>query len=76
MTVLQKLRHEWKTFLWAIGTIAIGVWEGARDLGYDLTPLIPEKYRPYAIPGIGIGFLILRQWRQYTIQKDQDVPNK
>jgi hypothetical protein len=69
--MLDKLKREWKTFSFAIMTIGVGVWEAARDSGYDLTPLIPEKYRPYAIPGIGLMFLILRQWRDY--KKDQDV---
>lgn len=64
--MIEKLKREWKTFGFALVTIAIGVWESAREMGYDLTPLIPEKYRAYAIPGIGLAFLILRQWRDLT----------
>lgn len=64
--VFTKLRREWKTFFLAVATIAVGTWEAAVASGYDLTPLIPEKYRPFAIPGVGLAFLILRQWRDYT----------
>lgn len=67
--VITKLRNEWKTFALAIVTIAVGTWEAAIMSGYDLTPLIPERWRPYAVPGVGLAFLILRQWRDYTTKK-------
>lgn len=67
MIDLQKLRHEWKTFFLSISTFAVGVWEAARADGYDLTPLIPEKYKPFAIPGVGLAFLLLRQWKNANV---------
>lgn len=68
--MLAKLKREWKTFTLAVVAIAVGTWEAAVMSGYDLTPLIPEQYRKYAIPGIGLFFLILRQWRDYN-KKEQ-----
>lgn len=70
--IFQKLKHEWKTFVLSLVTIAVGVWEGARELNYDLTPIIPEKYRGWVIPGIGIAFLVLRQWRD-VMKKDDNA---
>lgn len=67
----DKLKREWKTFAFAVVTVAIGTWEAAVASGYDLTPLIPEKYRPYAVPLIGISFLALRQWRDKTNVSDK-----
>lgn len=64
--MIQKLLHEWKTFTLAVITTLVGTWEAAREAGYDLTPLVPEKYRPYAIPGIGVLFLLLRQWKNVS----------
>jgi len=69
----EKLKREWKTFSLAVVTILIGTWEAASTAGYDISPLIPEKYRAYAIPVIGILFLALRQWRDY---KAKDVADK
>jgi ABC-type arginine transport system permease subunit len=69
--MIDKLKREWKTFSLAVIAIAIGTWEAAIASGYDLTPLVPEKWRPYALPGVGLFFLILRQWRDYNRPKDQ-----
>lgn len=78
--MIEKLKREWKTFVLSLATVSIGVWEGARDMGYDLTPVIPEKYRPFAIPGVGIAFLILRQWRDIakttTITETKTIEKK
>lgn len=63
----DKLKREWKTFALAVTTTIVGVWEVARDSGYDLSPIVPEKYRPYAIPGVGIAFLLLRKWKDSTV---------
>lgn len=68
--MFEKLKREWKTFSFALLTIAVGTWEAAREMGYDLTPLVPEKYRPYALPVVGITFLILRQWRDLSKKTD------
>lgn len=68
--MIQKLKREWKTFSLAVVTIAVGTWEAAVMSGYDLTPLVPEKWRPFAVPGVGLAFLILRQWRDYTNKKE------
>lgn len=67
---LQKLKHEWKTFSLAMITSAVGIWDTAASSGYDLSPIIPDKYRPYAVPAIGISFLMLRRW---TNKKDKNV---
>lgn len=65
----EKLKREWKTFALSLATIALGTWESARAVGYDLTPLLPEQYRPYAIPLIGIAFLALRQWKDQETRR-------
>lgn len=70
MVDFQKLKHEWKTFSLAVITSVIGIWDTAASSGYDLSPIIPEKYRPYAVPAIGISFLMLRRW---TNKKDEHV---
>jgi hypothetical protein len=62
MIDFKKLRHEWKTFSFAVLTFVVGIWDTAASSGYDLSPIIPEKYRPYAVPIIGISFLALRKW--------------
>jgi hypothetical protein len=67
--MLAKLQREWKTFALAVATIAIGTWEAAITMGYDLTPLVPEEWRPFAPPVIGISFLALRQWKNYESNK-------
>jgi hypothetical protein len=67
--MLEKLKREWKTFALAVVTIAVGTWEAAVTLGYDLTPLIPETWRPYAPPLIGVTFLALRKWKDYESNK-------
>ena len=76
MIDFQKLRREWKTFALAVATIALGTWEATRALGYDLTPLLPEQWRPLALPVVGVSFLALRQWKDYTEKKDKDVADK
>jgi hypothetical protein len=66
----DKLKHEWKTFAFGVLTTAVGAWDCLAPSGYDLSVFIPEKYRPYAVPAIGVTFLLLRQYRH---QKDRDV---
>lgn len=68
----DKLKREWKTFAFALLTIMVGTYEAAVTAGYDLAPLIPENWRPYAVPLIGVTFLALRQWRD----KVNSEPNK
>lgn len=67
--MFEKLKREWKTFALAIVTIALGTWEAAVAVGYDLTPLMPEAWRPFAPPLIGVLFLALRQWKNYESNK-------
>lgn len=62
MIDLHKLRQEWKTFALACVVTVGGVWDTVAASGYDLTPIIPETYRPYAVPTIGISFLLLRKY--------------
>lgn len=62
MIDLQKLRHEWKTFALSCVVTVGGIWDTAAASGYDLTPIVPEKYRPVAVPAIGISFLLLRKY--------------
>ena len=59
----DKLKREWKTLAFALLTIAVGTYEAAVAAGYDLTPLLPDHWKPFAVPIIGITFLVLRQWR-------------
>lgn len=61
-TLLEKLRLEWKTAVLAVATTVVGIWDAASASGYDLSPIIPDQYRPYAVPIIGISFLGLRKW--------------
>jgi hypothetical protein len=69
MIDLKKLRHEWKTFGFAILTSVVGIWDTAASSGYDLSPIIPEHYRPYAVPVIGISFIALRRWTNVDSNK-------
>lgn len=62
MTWVDKLKKEWKTFALAVATTAVGLWDIVAGYGYDYTTVIPEKYRPFAIPAIGISFLLLRRY--------------
>lgn len=62
MIDFQKLRHEWKTFALAVLVAVGGIWDTIATSGYDISPIIPEKYRPYAVPVIGISFLLLRKY--------------
>jgi len=62
MNWLTKLKREWKTFSLAVLTTAVGAWDVASTSGYDLSPIVPEQYRPYAVPAIGISFLLLRRY--------------
>jgi hypothetical protein len=62
MKVIDKLIREWKTFALAVATTGVGVWDVASSSGYDLSPIVPETYRPYAVPAIGISFLLLRKY--------------
>lgn len=62
MIDLHKLRTEWKTFALAILTSVIGLWDTIANSGYDISPIIPDKYRPVAVPCIGISFLLLRKY--------------
>lgn len=62
MTWFEKLKNEWKTFALAVGTTVVGFWDSLSAFGYDYSPVIPEEYRPYVIPAIGLGFLALRKY--------------
>lgn len=62
--MLQKLRKEWKTFALALATTLVGFHDTLVMSGYDWTPIIPEQYRPYAIPVIGLSFLALRKYSE------------
>lgn len=73
--MLDKLKREWKTFSLAVAASAVGIWDMAVASGYDLSPIIPEDYRPYAVPAIGISFLLLRKWSSPK-PKDEDVNNQ
>lgn len=64
MIDFQKLKHEWKTFALACVTTVIGIWDTAVSANYDLSPIIPEHYRPLAVPAIGISFLMLRKYKE------------
>jgi hypothetical protein len=68
MIDFQKLKHEWKTAALAGVTTLVGLHDLIATSGYDLTPFVPEQWRPYVIPLIGVSFLLLRRWT--------DVPNK
>lgn len=67
MIDLKKLKHEWKTFTFGILTFVVGLWDAASASGYDLSPIIPEEYRTYAVPVVGITFLALRQYRNSNV---------
>lgn len=62
--MLQKLRKEWKTFALALATTLVGFHDTLVMSGYDWTPIIPEQYRPYAIPVIGLSLLALRKYSE------------
>jgi len=66
----KKLKHEWMTATLAVVTVVVGAHDLVVEAGYDLTPFIPDKYKPYAIPAIGIAMLALRKW------KDRVEPNQ
>jgi len=72
----QKLRREWKTFVLAIVTTSIGAYdtvvEIAQRYGYDYTQLIKAEWRVYVVPAIGIGFLILRKWRDAVLEANDE----
>lgn len=63
MIDIQKLRHEWKTFALAVVTTLGGVYEAVAPSGYDLSVFVPEGYRPYVVPAVGISFLLLRKYK-------------
>ena len=62
--MFQKLKREWKTFALALATTLVGFHDTLVMSGYDWTPIIPEQYRPYAIPVIGLSFLALRKYSE------------
>lgn len=62
--VLEKLQHEWKTFVLQLGSLALGVHEAAIEAGADWTPFIPEKYRPFVLPVVMTLSLLLRRYKQ------------
>lgn len=66
---LIKLQHEWKTAALGFVTTLVGLNDLAAAGGYDLSPIIPEQYRPYAVPIIGITFLALRRWKDKEDKK-------
>lgn len=70
----QKLKHEWKTFALAVATVLGGTYEAVAPSGYDLSIFVPEKYRPYVVPAIGISFLMLRQYRDHRKDDDARTP--
>lgn len=63
----EKLKHEWKTFAWAIVSILIEGWDlvVAGQLGY-VDPLVPAQYQWITHVAIPFGFLILRRWKAAT----------
>ncbi len=63
----EKLKHEWKTAVLAMGTTIVGVWDAGAN-AFDWNPIIPEHYRPYAPLLLGTGFLLMRRW----LPKDKD----
>lgn len=71
MIDVSKLRREWKTFALAVTTTAVGCWDAAAGAGYDLSPIIPDKYRPYAVPAIGLSFLALRKWKDHVADSNK-----
>jgi hypothetical protein len=73
---LTKLRHEWKTAAFGVVTTLVGIHDLASAGGYDLSPIIPDQYRPYAVPAIGISFLALRRWKNKNDpEPEQDNPS-
>lgn len=59
----KKLKHEWKTFALAVTTAGVGIWDAVAPSGYDLSVFVPEHYRPYVVPAVGISFIILRKYK-------------
>ncbi len=59
--MLEKLKHEWKTAVLAVGTFLVGLWDAGAS-AFDWTPVVPDKYKPFVPLSLGIGFLLLRQW--------------
>lgn len=65
--MLVKLKHEWKTFLFAVASCVVGLYDGIVSAALDWTPFIPEKYRPYAPFVVGFGMLLLRRWTDRNV---------
>lgn len=69
MIDFKKLRREWKTFALGVVASVVGLYDAFTASNLDYTPIIPEHYRPYAPLVIGVLFLLLRQYRDYVVEK-------
>jgi hypothetical protein len=59
----RKLRHEWKTFAVGVASVLVGLYDGIIAQSLDWTPLVPERYRPYAPFIVGVLMLLLRRYK-------------
>lgn len=68
MTWIDKLKHEWKTFAWAVATGLLEIWDQvlAAQIG-GLGTVIPPDYQWIVNIVIPVGFLVLRRW----VHKDE-----
>lgn len=57
--IREKLKG-WKTVLFGVAVAALGTWDALSASGFDITPFIPEAYRPIAISVIGLAVVTLR----------------
>lgn len=58
---LAKLKREWKTFVLAVCTFLVGVWDAGASV-YDYRPLVPPEYQQFVPLVLGVGFIVLRKY--------------
>lgn len=67
---LLKLKAEWKTFVLAITTTVVSAWQFAVDQGADIPSLlswVDDKYKSAVYFGVGLLFLLLRNYKPLDI---------
>lgn len=60
---LDKLKHEWQTFVLQISGLLLALHEAAVEAGADWSPFVPDKYRPYVWPIVMTLMLTLRKYK-------------
>lgn len=63
----EKLKHEWKTVVWGILSIALELWDVilAGQMQY-VEPFIPQDKQWIIHVAVPVGFFLLRRWKSIT----------